>query len=237
MKIYTYFEEINFHEQEQLIDLWIESWRNQGFDPVVLSRIDAEKHDFYQEFITRIENIHNEILNKPIGSYGMSCYLRWLAYANSIKSNSFVSDYDVINIKLSVDQKLSDKLMFYDSCCPCFASGDAKHFIRFCHDIIDISEQNLSNLKNKNIQPWYHDQEFLVHNIDDFKSLNYVSMDCNEPTERLIQQYEHNNKFIMVDSKVIHFSHGSVGYTKEKFSEFKNKNSDELRIELIKNMI
>lgn len=233
MKIYTYHENINFKAQNPLVDTWKKSWESQGFEAIVLGRADAEKHDFYGEFVSRLEKLHLDIIEKPIQPYGMSCYLRWLAYANTLDSNSFVSDYDVINVKLPSNQSLPDRLMFYDNCCPCFASGTSKLFMQFCFDILNISERNLIDLKNKKIEPWYHDQEFIVHNENEFKNLDYVTMDNRDPIQRLIQQYEHKNPFIENNSKVIHFSHGSIGHAKENFPELKDENSDELRVSLI----
>ena len=66
MKIYTYYEDINFKVQNPLVDIWQKSWENQGFEAIVLGRADAEKHDFYGEFVSRLEKLHLDIIEKPI---------------------------------------------------------------------------------------------------------------------------------------------------------------------------
>ena len=236
MKIYTYYENIEFKQQDELVKLWKSSWESKGFQAIVLGRSDAENHNFYKEFVSELEDLHMEILGEAIKPYGMSCYLRWLAYAHVLESKSFVSDYDVINSRLDLTDDLPSGLMFYDNCCPCFASGSKEDFLNFCFDILKITKQNLNNLKGK-VHPWYHDQECIVHNKTDFQHLNYVTIEEKDPIDRLIQQYEHKNFFIKKKSKVLHFSHGSIGHAKENFPELKDENSDELRLKLIKDIL
>ena len=72
MKIYTYYEDINVPRQTEIIDLWKYSWEKYGFDAIVLSEIDAQKNVFYNEFIEKMQEIHLNIINKPIIKYGMS---------------------------------------------------------------------------------------------------------------------------------------------------------------------
>ena len=50
MKIYTYYEDVGFKKQLELIEVWEESWRKQGFDPIVLNREDAKKSPLYQKY-------------------------------------------------------------------------------------------------------------------------------------------------------------------------------------------
>ena len=43
MKIYTYYEEINFPQQKEMLELWRESWSKMGFETIVLGEEDAKK--------------------------------------------------------------------------------------------------------------------------------------------------------------------------------------------------
>jgi hypothetical protein len=51
MKVYTYYEDINFKHQNRLLDLWKNSWEKHGFEAIVLTRGNAENHPFYIEFV------------------------------------------------------------------------------------------------------------------------------------------------------------------------------------------
>ena len=81
MKIYTYYEDIEFAAQEPLVDLWAKSWQDQGYEAIVLTSRDAKKHPRYDWFDKQMREVHLQVMGEPIKDYGMSCYYRWLAYA------------------------------------------------------------------------------------------------------------------------------------------------------------
>ena len=107
MRIYTYYENISFRNQDSLINLWKLSWEIQGFEAIVLNKQDAETHPKYNSFVSTLQQISMDLMGKSISDYGMSCYARWLAYANQINETKdtkfFVSDYDIINSGVSVE--------------------------------------------------------------------------------------------------------------------------------------
>ena len=87
MKIYTYHDDLknDFHKrQHELIKLWKLSWSNQGFEPIVLRQSDAKKHPFYNDFLYEIKKISEVITRKKTSKFGLSCWLRWLAYASRV---------------------------------------------------------------------------------------------------------------------------------------------------------
>ena len=110
MKIYTYYEEINFPQQKEMLELWRESWSKMGFETIVLGEEDAKKSPDYDLFVRKMQFIFNEITGQELSSYGLSCFVRWLAYSTvENKQEKFlVSDYDVIN---SGGWKTSDPLI------------------------------------------------------------------------------------------------------------------------------
>lgn len=55
MKIYTYYEDIDHPDQEKMLELWSLSWENAGFNPIILTKDDAQKHDFYKSFVEQIK--------------------------------------------------------------------------------------------------------------------------------------------------------------------------------------
>jgi len=162
MKIYTYYENINFQNQDELVTLWKNSWKDHGFEPIILTREDAEKADFYQEYTSELNRLHQEIAGSPLKKYGLSCWLRWLAYSTQVEEKFYVSDYDVINHNFNPIEP-ENTLHLMDNCCPCFASGTPSQFLTLCKKFIDITEQNkheyIEIYKKRNFLN-FHDQEF-----------------------------------------------------------------------------
>lgn len=235
MKIYTYFENINFKQQEELVELWNKSWSSHGFETAVLTLEDAQKHPHYEEFVEKIKQLVLQVTEKPLNRYGLSCYLRWLAYATQENTDSFlVSDYDIINTGyMPVDVLESkQKLSFMARYCPCLAYGNPEQFLNFCKDIISITANNIENIKTeyiKNKDRVYHDQNFLV--LNQCRLENYTI--C--PARKYVMSYIHNNGNIK-NWKILHFSHSSVRKIKTSVPELSSMPSDELRIKLIKEL-
>lgn len=165
-KIVTYHEEINFNKQQELVSLWSESWKRQGYDTIILSRNDAEQYFKFSEFVERMSALHKEIIGQDITEYGLSCYFRWMAYASKdFREPIFFSDYDVINKNFNrTPQDFNLHLM--DGPCPCFGSGDSVGFNNLCEKFITVTEKRVEFLKSiKRKMSCYHDQEFFWRNI------------------------------------------------------------------------
>jgi hypothetical protein len=103
--VHTYFENITpegpeadriLSDRQATLDLWATSWRDQGWEAVVLGRSDAERHPLYKTMMSRIDS-YPTVNDKR---YETACYLRWLAL--DAVSGSFMTDYDVLNFALPV---------------------------------------------------------------------------------------------------------------------------------------
>ena len=250
MKIYTYYEDINFNLQEPLVELWKRSWEAQGFEAVVLTKNDALTDPGYDRFVRDMEDIHMQVIGEPIKDYGMSCYLRWLAYSTEqgIMGNEkfFVSDYDIINTGVSPEQLLEIAdcagIHFLDHACPCLVYGSAAQFRKLCEDFVNVSYTNMDVLKSRNVPHWYHDQEFFIHNV--FKDpVNLGDKLFNEGyyTSRirpLIAEFPCVPEKDML-GRIVHFSHSGTAQLREKFpSQFEQfESNDEMRIRLIENTL
>jgi hypothetical protein len=235
MKIFTYYENINFKNQDEMLQLWKKSWEQQGFEAIILTLEDAKKSSYYEEFVSKIKQVHLDIADHEIRSYGLSCYVRWLAYSTQNDQESFlVSDYDVINknFKINEIKESKDTITFMDRHCPCLAYGSPEQFLKFCKNIISISSKHKEILRQEYQEKklvHYHDQEFL--------SLNHGRIICNIcPPRKYVRLYEHNNPE-MEKFNLFHVAHRSVHEAKMNFSELKEINSDELRIKLIKGIL
>jgi hypothetical protein len=234
MKIYTYFENINFQSQNELLSLWKRSWERQGFEALVLNRDAAEQHPYYHEFSLKMNDLHVKIMGKPLSNYGLSCYLRWLAYATQPEEKFYVSDYDIINNSFKIKEP-SNQLHFIDGDCPCIASGTPSQFYNLCEAFIDVSYERLSFLTGV-VSPHYHDQEFLRHNMISrllpeaekyLKKYNIFMTRDRTMLNGMIADLEKESD--IANFQLVHFSH-SFAYHKQKTHSEQDRTSLAIKI-------
>lgn len=236
MKIYTYYENIQYDNQQEMLRLWQTSWKNSGFDPIVLSLEDAKKHSFYKEFVDQLKDLHFRIMNKPINDYGLSCYVRWLAYSTQQDEYFYVSDYDCINNGLEPVIN-TDKLHLMDGACPCFASGEPNQFKNLCHLFVDVSLQRIEDiiLKTKE-HKWYHDQEFCdlnlmnSNNVKATEILKANNIIMTSHRKNGVGPFEVGKKNTL---KVLHISHQNAKNIKTTIKEFEKMSINDLRVLLM----
>lgn len=249
MKIYTYYENLESNHknlphdnQREMLRLWQTSWKNAGFEPIVLDSEEAKKHPFYEEFIDQLKALHVKIMNKPITDYGLACYIRWMAYATQDDEYFYVSDYDCVNNGLK-PIITTDKLHLMDCDCPCFASGNPKHFENLCHLFVDISVKRTEDiiLKTKeNQHVCYHDQEFCILNL-----LNKNNQNAAEilHTSNIMMTRDRKNGVGPFETgkkntlKVLHISHHNAGNIKKATKGLENMCIDEVRIQITKQIV
>ena len=53
--VYTYFEDQGMGD-EPALEVWRDVWAKAGWDPVVLSQKDAERHPRYDEMVRRFRS-------------------------------------------------------------------------------------------------------------------------------------------------------------------------------------
>lgn len=177
MKVYTYYQDINFKSQDSLLEIWKKSWEKRGYEAIILNKKDAEKSVFYEEFVSKIKFLHEEIANKPLNEYGLSCWLRWLAYSTQSEEKFYVCDYDVINHHFDVT-KPDDFLCLLDADCPCIASGTPSQFyglcLKFINETSEYKQQFVKAYREFNFTQ-YHDQEFfrIYYKINQYSDIKY----------------------------------------------------------------
>lgn len=228
-KIYTYYEEINFNKQPDLINVWKESWSSAGYEPVVLGYDDALKHPYYKEYVSYLKDMHIKVTDVPISDYGLACYVRWLAYATVPDTEAFfVCDYDVICNGFS-DLPVPGQLHLMDHCCPCFVSGTSKQFEELCHMFVDISLSNMEEIKSHPMQ-CYHDQEFFLYNEHLLRERDVV---ITRDRDKVGDFYDpkSDNK-----CKAIHFAHTNIDNI-AKDNNMINIDLDRYRVDLIRKFL
>lgn len=252
MKIYTYYQPISRHlKQPELLDLWKLSWSKQGFTPIILTQEDAVKHAFYNEFSDKIRNISNTIRTENITDYGMSCWLRWLAYSTQPDEPFYVSDYDAINVNF-LATKPNNKLHLMDNDCPFFASGTPKQFENLCRAFIEVSNERMDVLKSQT--SLYHDQEFFMynmmpHNNTDFQKYRdryniLMTRDRKEvgggydPVKNQCIAGPHIGYTDLSSCRVLHLSHQNISSIKTMYSKtFEGVSETDLRIHMIERLL
>jgi len=245
MKIYTYYQNIDFSAQQELIDLWKLSWSRQGYEPIVLNLQDAKRHPYFDTLNTEMCRIFNEITGKQITDYGMSCWFRWLAYATQADEKFYVSDYDAINVNFPITEP-KDKLHLMDFACPFLASGTPKQFENLCKKFVEVSNQRIEILKQQTNR--YHDQEFFIYNFtsqhndsaEDLRNKHNILMTRNRSHEGGIGAW-----YLPNDKKnpspttygVYHVSHSNCVQLKTTNTQDSSRSDEELRIYLIKDLL
>lgn len=246
MKIYTYYENIErnhknlkYNNQKEMLRLWKASWKNSGFDPIVLSLEDAKKHSFYKEFVDQLKDLHFRIINKPINDYGLSCYVRWMAYATQYDEYFYVSDYDCINNGLKPIIN-TDKLHLMDGVCPCFASGKPDQFENLCHLFIDVTTERIKEMMSIKMTV-YQDQQFFLCNFTHMN--NSKSRDILLKKNKILLTIDRTNGIGSFNigkkhtGKVLHISHDLAHNLQSTVKEFEKMPLDDVRILLMKQLV
>lgn len=127
VKIHTYYSDLGWNH-EGLIELWARSWRDRGWEPVVLGEEHAARHPLYgmlKERYAALPSINSK-------DYELACYLRWPAMA--AEGGGFLCDYDVMNYGFPPAESFLRSIeqgqlqVYTETVCPCFVGGNRAAF-------------------------------------------------------------------------------------------------------------
>lgn len=182
MKVYTYYEPVAGWPREGVMDLWQSTWADHGWEPVILSRKDAEQHPQHDAFMSVVSTLPTVNDRR----YEDECYRRHLAYQRVAGDGSVFTDYDVLNLGLKpqvfsqslvslahgintcafwADRIGMDKLLLYiygsnqirsdthNSDMTIFQSIHLKDPVSACYDLDDPVSGLLLHLSNRSCQP------------------------------------------------------------------------------------
>lgn len=239
MKIYTYYEEINFPQQKEMLELWNKSWSQMGFETIILGEEDAKKSPDYDLFVGKMQFIFNEITGQELSPYGLSCFVRWLTYSTvENKQEKFlVSDYDVINSGgWKTSDPLIDGLHLFDGACPCMASGTALDFKNLCDLFFEITVKRIDILKEQTSH--YHDQEFFLYNFMRLYNQNAEELQKEHNITLTRKRNEDVAPFFPEPIRAHHVSHHNVDILMKKYPEkYGSMEDSQVRIEVIKEIL
>lgn len=114
MNVYTYYRPTPDcpryvpESQLALIELWKRSWKNRGWNPIVLGDDDAKKHPEFDRFFEKVSQL-------PVhrwSTWRAAGLLQWVAVAAA--GGGMVTDYDVLNYGFFPESvPVSDKMLMF----------------------------------------------------------------------------------------------------------------------------
>ena len=245
MKVYTYYENIkpenkyNHQAQLNLIEKWKKSWTNKGFIPVVLTKENAKKSNYYNKLIDFVQEVHAESVGEELDDPGfyLSSFKRLVAHSTV---SGLMVDYDLFNVNFLKSQiNLSDNLYWLNGmCCCAFFSGKNslhnlfEYWIKSKEKIVNFCKtQNCNYTESHGYRTKFGDQDFLMAVFKEGLKLNYFSDfrnfipnfisnppvldfsdECGLATIDSIENFDILSDFIQeTHSKLIHLSHKACG--------------------------
>lgn len=229
MKIYTYYEDINFELQNNLLELWAISWKRYGFDPVILSREDAKKSPLYNKYYDFVQSVHELSVGKqlPEGGYCLAAQLEIVAF-HTILDPSYISDYDMINNGFELGEPVESLVHWRHLDCSCFASGDCYGWEKYIQFLFNHQQVLIDYCKKINYETnrmHFHDQDFLVAVRELGLKNNIYKMYRN--LEIAGAEYDPEGENLC---KIIHLPHENMIRIKKTYPEYAHYSQEELRI-------
>lgn len=159
MNVYAYFESVDgLPLNNHMVKMWIESWKNQGWNPIVLSEKDVQSHPLYEKFSNALKSFPS--VNTP--GFDYHAFMRWLAVP---ASGGYVStEPDVINYSLKpdmvkewIDTAENTNILQCHSPVPAFLCGTPASYEAVCERICSHIVKPEDNYEGR---PHLSDQDF-----------------------------------------------------------------------------
>jgi len=123
MNVYTYYDnvlEISSDAQLELIEIWKESWKKNGWNPIVLDKSFLNCSDNEMNYLKNLPSVNPK-------NYELSCFLRWNAMSNI--GGGWMCDYDVINCGFSPsDAEKYESMSILQMNVPCLVYGTVEDY-------------------------------------------------------------------------------------------------------------
>lgn len=227
--IYTYYENVDFNLQNELLEIWGKSWEKYGFNTIILSREDARRSDLFQKYYDFIQRIHEQSVGKLLQdkSYWMAAQLEIVAF-HTIVEPSYISDYDMINNGFHMGENLESLVHWRNDACSCFASGDKDGWDKYINFLFEKESAIIEWCQKESMNTGrieFGDQDFLIAVRDDGIKNNIYKMYRNlDIAGKEYVANETNN------CTVIHVSHESVEKIQTNNFEYQEYTQDQIRL-------
>lgn len=227
-KIYTYYENVNFKKQPELIDVWKQSWTAGGFEPIVLGRDDAMKSPLYDDYYDFVQRVHKKSTGVELlgNTYYLAAQLEIVAFT-TVDEPSFFSDYDVI-CNGYIPFTPEDKVNWLNKACSCFVTGSKvgwDEYVYFLFENEDLIADHCKQEHQKTNRSRFHDQDFLVAVYD--KGIESGVFKGSRNLDVIGDDYKINSENIC---KAIHISHKNAHEIKESYSKWLDTPIDDVRL-------
>jgi hypothetical protein len=126
--IYTYFDDIGVGNS-MLLESWTQSWKRNGWIPIVLDQSIAKLHPFYSLLYEQFDKFPT--VNSK--AYEMSCYLRWVAMA--VVGGGYLSDYDTLNMDFPPPDTPPTNFTIYQGAVPALVSASQQEYERILNEL------------------------------------------------------------------------------------------------------
>lgn len=166
MNVYAYFEAVDGLPLNNLmVKMWVKSWSDRGWNPVVLSEKDAKVHPLYDKFSNALRAFPS--VNTP--GFDYHAFMRWLAVPTL---GGYVStEPDVLNYSLTpdmvkpwIEKAEEDNILQCHSPVPAFLCGTPLAYENVCKQIIDHVVTSEDSYEGR---PHLSDQDFSARYCED----------------------------------------------------------------------
>ena len=156
--IYTFYHRIDpkhrstgmtDEDDAELLSFWKESWMQAGWEPVVLSLQDAEKHPQYDSFKHTVDSLH-------LDEFSTLLFTRWIAMAG-VDGGGWYADYDVFPLTdFTTELPNNGTMTIHDIMSPTLASGTDGQWMNTLNALLDdaVETKKSKEAREKELMFW-----------------------------------------------------------------------------------
>lgn len=144
-RVCTYFADVfaddTAERYQAMLNLWKQSWRNQGWKTTVLTEADAATHPNYTEWRAMLASLPS-VNNR---GYELACYMRWVAAIQS--GCGWLSDIDVINYGFPPQHAFSGPVLYsFGGSVPALVTGERLAFEAVARAFVQVYQRLMNNV-------------------------------------------------------------------------------------------
>jgi hypothetical protein len=124
-----------------LMEFWKQTWYDDGWEPIVLTLEDAQKHVQYESLKVSLENLQ-------LGPVGNLLFFKWMAMASA--GGGWYADYDVFPLRdFPKELPFNGTMTVYDIIAPTLASGREDEWLLTLNALVDDAKDHKSSAQGK----------------------------------------------------------------------------------------
>jgi len=131
------FTSMTDEDDAALLEFWIQSWKEAGWEPRVLTLQDAKRHSLYESFQKDLDDL-------CMGEFGKLSLLRWLAMAAA--DGGWLADYDAFPLRDfrgdDFTQLNNGEITIYEAVAPILVSGSADSWLDIAKYLLEHAKRH-----------------------------------------------------------------------------------------------